>query len=84
LELESIDDNLDIDQEYSKCIQFLKTTNRKFHILKQPLSFESFKHVLLQNPKVVHMSCHGDFDYESKQFYLQFEEYGTGMVDKFN
>ena len=34
---------------------------------------------MLQNPKIVHIFCHGDFDKETKEFYLHFEEYGTGI-----
>lgn len=50
---------------------------------KQAINFESLKEMITRKPKIIHISCHGDFCEKNKQFYLQFETPGTGMVDKF-
>ena len=41
----------------------------------------------MKKPKIVHISCHGDYDKKSQQFYLQFEKQGggeNGIADNFN
>jgi CHAT domain-containing protein len=52
--------------------------------MRDAINFESFKQTLTKCPKMIHISCHGDFDPIMNEFYLQFEELGTGVVDKFN
>lgn len=47
-----------------------------------PLNFESFKQVLAMQPKMIHISCHGDYDLQLKEFFLAFEQNGTGVLDK--
>lgn len=52
--------------------------------MKQPINFESLSLIKTQKPKILHISCHGDFDHSKKEFYLQFEdESRKGLVDKF-
>lgn len=40
--------------------------------------------MVARKPKMIHISSHGDFDEDKKEFYLQFEQVGSGIVDKFN
>jgi CHAT domain-containing protein len=49
---------------------------------KEAANFETLKQILSKQPKIIHISCHGDYDEESKQFYLAFEEKDTGVLDK--
>ena len=51
--------------------------------MKEAVNLETFKQVQTKEPKIIHISCHGDFDQKTKEFYLKFEEYGTGLVDRF-
>ena len=32
----------------------------------------------MDNPKIIHVSCHGDYDKNMNKFYLGFEKEGTG------
>jgi hypothetical protein len=76
-------DHLDCEQEYTMLVKILKQNKKETRINKMPLNFESFKQVLTLNPKMIHISCHGDYDKVQKEFYLAFEENGTGILDKF-
>ena len=57
---------------------------KEIKIMKTAVNFESLKQALTMNPKLIHFSCHGDFDQNLKEFYLLFEQRGTGIADKFN
>lgn len=60
----------------------MKKSQQNIRMNKTPLNFESFKQVLTRNPRMIHISCHGDYDKQLKEFYLQFEQSGTGVLDK--
>ena len=77
-------DQLDCEEEYKKLVSILKQTQHLIRLTKTPLNFESFKQVLARKPKMIHISCHGDYDQKLKEFYLQFEQSGTGILDKVN
>ena len=72
---------LQTDLEYRKLVEILRGTEKEFKILKQAINFQSFKEVVSKKPKVIHISCHGDYSYEERQFYLQFETIGNGKAD---
>lgn len=75
---------LSIDQEYNKILEIVKNTNKEFSILRKPINYESLQEIIALRPKIIHISCHGDYDHQKKEFYLQFEdEFGRGMVDRF-
>lgn len=38
--------------------------------MKQAINFESLKQMIARKPKIIHISCHGDFDKETNEFYL--------------
>ena len=57
-----IENNLNFDLEYSRLEQIIKENNKEFNIMKEPLNFESFRQIMLKEPKIVHISCHGDYD----------------------
>jgi len=40
--------------------------------------------MIAKRPKMIHISCHGDYDRKHQEFYLKFEEYGNGISDKFH
>lgn len=37
---------------------------------------------MAKQPKIVHISCHGDYDNEKKQYCLAFEKKDTALLDK--
>jgi hypothetical protein len=76
-------DQLATDLEYRRLIEILRSTGKDFQISKQAINFESLKEMVARKPKIIHISCHGDFCDEQKEFYLQFEGIGDGVADKF-
>jgi CHAT domain-containing protein len=49
----------------------------------EPASIDSLNQVMLFRPKVVHLSCHGDYDKQIEQYYLAFEnKKELGLLDK--
>jgi CHAT domain-containing protein len=52
-------------------------------IRKDAANFEILKQILSKKPKIIHISCHGDYEESVKQFYLAFEEKDSGILDKF-
>jgi hypothetical protein len=39
--------------------------------------------MIARRPQMLHISCHGDYCEDKKEFYLQFEGIGNGIADKF-
>ena len=39
--------------------------------------------MIAKKPQIIHISCHGDYCKQNKQFYLSFEQIGTGISHKF-
>jgi len=76
-------ESLATENEYKQLLDILRSTSKEFLIRKEAINFESLKKMVAQKPKIIHISCHGDFDDEKKQFYLQFEGMGNGVADKF-
>ena len=58
-------------------------TKKQFKIKKIAANSTSFNNTIIENPKIMHVSCHGDFNPVDKQFYLAFESEYTGMEEKF-
>jgi CHAT domain-containing protein len=74
---------LSIDMEYKELLRTLKNTQKEFKIQKSAINFESLKEMIAKKPKIIHISCHGDYDESSNEFYLQFENGPNGIGDKF-
>lgn len=74
---------LDYEMEYTQLVKILQQLKKETKINKMPLNFESFKQVLAQNPKMIHITCHGDYDFATREFYLAFEDNGSGLLEKF-
>lgn len=76
-----IDHNAEIDD----IVEGLEATNKMVNFRKEIGTIESFQELFLKKPKVVHLSCHGDYDKESKSHYLAFESKKIlGMMEKFS
>lgn len=52
---------LSTELEYRRLVEILKSTEKDFKITKQPINFESLKEMVTRKPKIIHISCHGDF-----------------------
>ena len=57
-----IKDLLNVELEYNQLLLILKNTNKKFSIMKEAVNLETFRQVQTKEPKIIHISCHGDFD----------------------
>ena len=49
---------------------------------KEAADFETLKLILSKEPKIIHISCHGDYNEQKKQFYLAFEKKDSGIRDE--
>ena len=81
--LEPVDTPLDLENEYQNVVNNLKNTGKEFQILREAINIKSLDQVIKKNPKIIHISTHGAFDQETKEFYLVIEEEGNGLEEKF-
>ena len=45
-----------------------------FVITKKAMNTKSLQDIICQNPKIIHISCHGSYDEQQKEFYLSIED----------
>lgn len=66
---------LDLDSEYANICKHLYSTGKEFRIQKRAMTLETLSDVITQNPKILHLSCHGSFELKNgeKQFYISIE-----------
>lgn len=67
---------LDLQTEYNQLVSCLKKTRKQMHLIKEAITMESLQEVILMNPKIIHISCHGDYQQmknDKKEFYLSIE-----------
>ena len=58
------------EEEYQTLIQDLKSAEKVVNIQKQFCSIDHLRDLVFDTPKVLHLSCKGDFCNQSKKFYL--------------
>ena len=80
----AVDTPLNLDGEYDRLVNHLKSTNKQFTILREAVNYQSLAEVIQQNPKIIHISSHGNYDSKTQQFYLNFEDIENGLEDKFS
>jgi hypothetical protein len=51
-------------------VAILQDTKKDFKIAKEVINWESLKQMIAKKPTIIHISCHGDYDKEKKEFYL--------------
>ncbi len=51
-------------------------------VRREPANYEYLSQVLLKKPRILHISCHGDYNESKREFYLAFEQQHTGILDK--
>ena len=52
---------LDLIQEYQQIKENLLECNKKFSLNKIAVNSRSFVNAINENPKIIHLSCHGDY-----------------------
>lgn len=79
-----VENPLDLEGEYN-CLKYrLKQTGKQFVIKKEAVNYQSLQQIIKKNPKIIHISSHGAFDYDLKEFFLAIEDYHNGMEDRFS
>ena len=73
---------LDLIQEYQQIKENILECKKKFSIKKIAVNSRSFVSTIDENPKIIHVSCHGD-EIKKNGFYLAFEKECTGEEDQF-
>ena len=74
-----IDHNAEIDD----IIKMLQGTNKGVGFRMDSATIDSLQNLLMIKPKVVHLSCHGEFDRVEDTYYLAFESKKVmGMMEK--
>jgi len=74
---------LDLEKEYLDIKESICNEDKKFSIKKVAINSRSLSDTLTDNPKIIHISCHGDYDKESDSYYLAFEKEHTGEEQRF-
>ena len=59
-----VDVPLDLDAEYSFLFENLKQTNKQFTMFRECISHDTITDVLFKKPKIIHISAHGDHEYD--------------------
>ena len=73
-----IDHNAEIDE----IIENLEATNKIVNFRMETATVEALQNLFLIKPKIVHLSCHGDYDRKEETYYLAFESKNIGMMEK--
>ena len=61
---------LSVELEYKKLVDILRETGKDFRVIKSAINWESLTTMIARKPKIIHISCHGDFCKERNEFYL--------------
>ena len=77
--LVAIDNPLDFEKEFMCIYNILKRMEKEILIRKDAGNFDTLSQVLNKQPKIIHISCHGDYDSSNDQFFLALEEKNTGI-----
>lgn len=85
--VEAVHSPLDLETEYRALKDNLRGIGKKFLIKKEAITYMSLQKIIKKNPKMIHISSHGAYDKEFKEFYLAIEScdngLNVGMEDKF-
>ena len=73
---------LDINAEIDEIIENLESTNKMVNFRMETATVEALQNLFLIKPKIVLLSCHGDYDKEDKTYFLAFESKNIGVMEK--
>ena len=74
---------LDLDKEYKYINNTICDLRKTFSIKKIAVNSRALLNTLKENPKIIHISCHGGIAKQTDEFYLGFEKEGTGEEHNF-
>ena len=79
-----ITESLELEEEYPMIVKSLENTNKHFTIKKETITTQSLSNIFKLKPKILHISCHGDFDSTQNEYYLAVEDWleNTGLQSK--
>lgn len=66
-------DPVDFATECTKILDVLISHQKKLNVHIQCAQIDQLVKLVLKRPKVLHIICHGDYDSEAKEYYLEFE-----------
>jgi len=76
---------IDYQTEIDEITNSLIETSKELNIWIEPATVDSLNNLLLIRPKILHLSCHGDYDKQNETFFLAFEsKKEIGLLDKLN
>ena len=55
---------LDLEEEYNQIVDNISLAGKEFKIKKEAVNRNSLTMAFNDSPKIIHISCHGDFDKE--------------------
>ena len=62
--------SLATESEYRRLVESLKWAEKEFKIAKEAINFETLKQIIAKKPKMIHISCHGAYSEQDKEFYI--------------
>lgn len=65
---------IDHNAEITDIIKGLESTNKMVNFKLETATVDALSKLCLQKPKIVHLSCHGDYDKDNDTYYLAFED----------
>ena len=68
-----MNDPVDYIGECSSILKLLNSSNKKLNVHIECANSDQLAKLIRKKPKVLHISCHGDFDPESQEYFLEFE-----------
>lgn len=66
-------DPVDFANECRAILKSLEAHDKKLNVNIECASTDQLTHLIQKKPKVMHIMCHGEFDPELGEFYLEFE-----------
>ena len=55
---------LDLEEEYKQIVDNISLAEKNFKIKKEAVNRNSLINAFNDSPKIIHISCHGDYDKE--------------------
>lgn len=66
-------DPVDFSSECSAILNTLQSFKKHLNVHVECASSDQFINIIKEKPKVMHIMCHGDFDVEKQEYFLEFE-----------
>lgn len=74
-----VNDPVDYVGECSAILKMLTTHKKKMNIHIECATADKLTKLINKKPKILHISCHGDFDKDLKDYFLEFENHSAEL-----